>query len=47
MGTIRSRLHRGRKMLQKTLWQGALEAGIVSAREVEAEAEVDPPGANV
>jgi len=35
VGTVRSRLHRGRKMLQKVLWQVALEAGIVAdlARE--------------
>jgi RNA polymerase sigma-70 factor (ECF subfamily) len=30
VGTVRSRLHRGRKMLQKTLWEVALDAGIVS-----------------
>lgn len=30
VGTVRSRLHRGRKMLQKTLWHVAEEAGIVS-----------------
>jgi RNA polymerase sigma-70 factor, ECF subfamily len=37
VGTVRSRLHRGRKMLQKLLWQVALEAGIVGelAREKE------------
>jgi RNA polymerase sigma-70 factor (ECF subfamily) len=29
IGTVRSRLHRGRKMLQKSLWQVAEEAGIV------------------
>jgi RNA polymerase sigma-70 factor (ECF subfamily) len=29
IGTVRSRLHRGRKMLQKALWQVAEEAGIV------------------
>ena len=29
VGTVRSRLHRGRKMLQKTLWALAEEAGIV------------------
>ena len=29
VGTVRSRLHRGRKMLQKVLWQVAEEAGIV------------------
>jgi RNA polymerase sigma-70 factor (ECF subfamily) len=30
IGTVRSRLHRGRKMLQKSLWQVAEEDGIVS-----------------
>ena len=30
VGTVRSRLHRGRKMLQKALWYLALEAGIVN-----------------
>jgi len=30
VGTVRSRLHRGRKMLQKALWQIAEEAGIVT-----------------
>jgi RNA polymerase sigma-70 factor, ECF subfamily len=29
VGTVRSRLHRGRKMLQKSLWQMAEENGIV------------------
>ena len=29
VGTVRSRLHRARKMLQKALWQVAEEAGIV------------------
>lgn len=29
MGTVRSRLHRGRKMLQKKLWRVAQEAGVV------------------
>ena len=29
VGTVRSRLHRGRKMLQKALWQVAEESGIV------------------
>jgi RNA polymerase sigma-70 factor (ECF subfamily) len=35
VGTVRSRLHRGRRMLQKALWQVAEEDGIVggSARE--------------
>jgi RNA polymerase sigma-70 factor (ECF subfamily) len=31
VGTVRSRLHRGRKMLQKALWQIAQEDGIVGA----------------
>jgi RNA polymerase sigma-70 factor (ECF subfamily) len=30
VGTVRSRLHRGRKMLQKALWQVAQEDGIVA-----------------
>ena len=30
VGTVRSRLHRGRKMLQKALWYVAQEAGIVN-----------------
>jgi RNA polymerase sigma-70 factor (ECF subfamily) len=30
VGTVRSRLHRGRKMLQKALWQVAQESGIVT-----------------
>lgn len=29
VGTVRSRLHRGRKMLQKALWSIAVEEGIV------------------
>ncbi|MBC7894295.1 MAG: sigma-70 family RNA polymerase sigma factor [Cytophagaceae bacterium] len=29
VGTVRSRLHRGRRMLQKSLWDVAREAGIV------------------
>jgi RNA polymerase sigma-70 factor, ECF subfamily len=32
VGTVRSRLHRGRKMLQKALWQVAEEDGIVAER---------------
>jgi RNA polymerase sigma-70 factor (ECF subfamily) len=32
-GTVRSRLHRGRKMLQKALWHVAVEAGIVGGRQ--------------
>ena len=31
VGTVRSRLHRGRKMLQKALWQVAEDAGVVAA----------------
>jgi RNA polymerase sigma-70 factor (ECF subfamily) len=31
VGTVRSRLHRGRKMLQKTLWHAAREAGVIGA----------------
>ena len=31
-GTVRSRLHRGRKMLQKALWQVAEEDGIVGRK---------------
>jgi RNA polymerase sigma-70 factor, ECF subfamily len=30
VGTVRSRLHRGRRMLQKALWQTAMESGIVA-----------------
>jgi len=29
VGTVRSRLHRGRRMLQKALWQVAEEDGVV------------------
>jgi RNA polymerase sigma-70 factor, ECF subfamily len=36
VGTVRSRLHRGRRMLQKSLWRIAEERGIVPARELEA-----------
>lgn len=39
VGTVRSRLHRGRRMLQKALWKIAEEAGIVrqlAAREAPA-----------
>ncbi|HEV8453990.1 MAG TPA: sigma-70 family RNA polymerase sigma factor [Gemmatimonadales bacterium] len=32
VGTVRSRLHRGRKMLQKALWQIAEEDGIIGKR---------------
>lgn len=30
IGTVRSRLHRGRKLLQKALWEIAVEGGIVA-----------------
>ncbi|HSJ31960.1 MAG TPA: sigma-70 family RNA polymerase sigma factor [Longimicrobiales bacterium] len=30
VGTVRSRLHRGRKMLQKSLWRVAVDAGIIA-----------------
>ena len=36
VGTVRSRLHRGRKMLQKSLWQVAEESGIVKSSAHEA-----------
>lgn len=36
IGTVRSRLHRGRKMLQKSLWQVAVEDGIVGSSAHEA-----------
>jgi RNA polymerase sigma-70 factor (ECF subfamily) len=36
VGTVRSRLHRGRKMLQKALWQVAVEDGIVGSSPHEA-----------
>jgi RNA polymerase sigma-70 factor (ECF subfamily) len=32
VGTVRSRLHRGRRMLQKALWRVAEERGITAAR---------------
>ena len=33
VGTVRSRLHRGRRLLQKALWDLAVEAGLVSSRD--------------
>ena len=36
VGTVRSRLHRGRKLLQQRLWQVALDSGIVAELEREA-----------
>jgi len=38
VGTVRSRLHRGRKMLQKALWQIAEEDGIVRSQAPEEDA---------
>ena len=29
VGTVRSRLHRGRKILQKLLWRVAVERGVI------------------
>lgn len=37
IGTVRSRLHRARKMLQKGLWQMAVEQGIVAPLQSETE----------
>jgi RNA polymerase sigma-70 factor (ECF subfamily) len=34
VGTVRSRLHRARKLLQKALWELAQERGIVVAKHV-------------
>jgi len=39
IGTVRSRLHRGRKLLQKSLWMVAQEYGVVSALTAESSAE--------
>ena len=36
VGTVRSRLHRGRKLLQRRLWQAALDNGIVAELDREA-----------
>jgi RNA polymerase sigma-70 factor, ECF subfamily len=36
VGTVRSRLHRGRRLLQKRLWQLAQERGIVESLKQEA-----------
>lgn len=36
VGTVRSRLHRGRKLLQKALWEVATDAGLVPARSEDA-----------
>ena len=29
VGTVRSRLHRGRKLLQRRLWDVAIEVGVI------------------
>ena len=36
IGTVRSRLHRGRRLLQARLWDLALEHGLVAPKEEEA-----------
>lgn len=38
IGTVRSRLHRGRKLLQKSLWQLAVDQGLVAPLSPEAAA---------
>jgi RNA polymerase sigma-70 factor, ECF subfamily len=38
VGTVRSRLHRGRKLLQKRLWRAALDAGLTAAAPAEGDA---------
>jgi RNA polymerase sigma-70 factor (ECF subfamily) len=45
VGTVRSRLHRGRKLLQKSLWKLAMDAGIIAelARTHENADEQDEP----
>ena len=45
VGTVRSRLHRGRKLLQKSLWKLAMDAGIIAelARAHENDDEQDEP----
>jgi RNA polymerase sigma-70 factor (ECF subfamily) len=37
IGTVRSRLHRGRRALQRELWQIAQEQGIIATLTAEAE----------
>ncbi len=41
VGTVMSRLHRGRKLLQAQLYQYALDRGIISGPPAEEEAEVE------
>jgi RNA polymerase sigma-70 factor (ECF subfamily) len=36
VGTVRSRLHRGRRLLQRRLWDVAIESGIVAQLDTEA-----------
>jgi RNA polymerase sigma-70 factor, ECF subfamily len=44
VGTVRSRLHRGRKMLQKRLWKVAEDQGIVRARSTRETTNVGTDG---
>jgi RNA polymerase sigma-70 factor (ECF subfamily) len=44
VGTVRSRLHRGRKMLQARLWALAVDLGIVSPSDATAEREAHSGG---
>jgi RNA polymerase sigma-70 factor (ECF subfamily) len=41
IGTVRSRLHRARKLLQQALWELAQERGIVAANKVNSDVEQD------
>jgi RNA polymerase sigma-70 factor (ECF subfamily) len=43
IGTVMSRLHRGRKLLQKALYQHALSLGIVKAENSVGEAKTEKP----
>lgn len=45
VGTVRSRIHRGRRMLQKRLWQIASELGIVAGVRAPAALPVSTPSA--
>lgn len=38
VGTVRSRLHRGRKLLQKSLWETAVNSSVVQSLQDESEA---------
>lgn len=44
IGTVMSRLHRGRKALQHKLYRYALDRGLISGESERAAAEVGPPG---